>query len=538
MKPAFLDICRTPDAVLFQYEDSPVRFEEPDSLEERREKIDFTVRGGALAVTLSPQSRPYLRVKLRWDGDLSSAILCLGDSWERIGLGTLSENEGMWTGMDSRRRMPWYFHLYDGVALHSFGIKTGPAVFAWFECDTGGISLWLDVRAGREGLLLCEPLLACEVVARRGEEGEDPYAAACAFCRMMCEKPNLPREPLFGVNNWYWAYGNVTHDSVLNECDYLMEMARDAASRPAMIIDDGWQLHRKTGVKSPYIGGPWTANAGFPEGMAATADAIRERGARPGIWMRPLLSCGEIPSDAILSKNEANGGLSLDPSHPFVLERVEADVGALRAAGFAIIKHDFTSIDIGANPYEAGGPVLYDKHHPTAYTVRELYRRIERAAGGADVIGCSTYGHLAAGIHAIQRVGGDTSGRNFEITRKDGIGTFARLPQNGTLFSHDPDCAAFTARVPHKENLDFLEVAAITGATTLASVTPGSLTGEEMARIQRIYKIASEGGLGAVPTDWLGHNEPSAYRTRDGRMIFYDWYGFYRGVRSFVTWFD
>ena len=33
MKPAFFDICREPDYILFQYPDSVVRFEEPDSHE-------------------------------------------------------------------------------------------------------------------------------------------------------------------------------------------------------------------------------------------------------------------------------------------------------------------------------------------------------------------------------------------------------------------------------------------------------------------------------------------------------------------------
>ena len=168
--------------------------------------------------------------------------------------------------------------------------------------------------------------------------------------------------------------------------------------------------------------------------------------------------------------------------------------------------------------------------------MKNLYRTIEDAAGGATVIGCNTFGHLAAGIHAVQRVGDDTSGRNWEVTRSDGIATLVRLPQNNTFFSHDPDCAAFTDMVPQDANLDFLEAAAITGATTLASVTPHILTAESMARIRSIYKIASEGGLGAIPEDWVGHHEPSVYTTADGRRFAFDWYSVYNGSRNFYTW--
>jgi alpha-galactosidase len=355
---------------------------------------------------------------------------------------------------------------------------------------------------------------------------------------MMCEKPNLPKEPIFGVNNWYWAYGEITHDSVLDECDYLMEMAADATCRPHMIIDDGWQLNRYANRFGSYNGGPWDkTNGGFTD-MARTADEIHARGARAGIWMRPLLTCLPVPHEAVGIRKANGGGTILDPSHPYTLALVREDVARIRSWGYDLIKHDFTTMDTVNSVFEvnAGLPAFYDKHHPTAYIMRELYRTIEEAAGGANVIGCNTFGHLVAGIHSVQRVGDDTSGRNFEITRGDGVGTLVRLPQNNTFFSHDPDCAAFTAMVSHERNLDFLQAAAITGATTLASVTPHTLSAESMARIRGIYKTASEGGIGAIPADWLGHREPADFVTEDGRRFVFDWYSDYLGVRQFYTW--
>ena len=537
MKPAFFDICREPDYILFQYPDSVVRFEEPDSLEERREKIEFKKNGDALSVILYPTSRPYLRVKLRWDGDLSSGLFCLGDCWGASGINPKRDFEGLWTGIEPRRRMPWYFHLFDGAALHSFGVKTGSSVFAWFECDASGITLWLDARCGGQAVELTEPLLACDIVCREGQENELPYRAAESFCRVMCEKPNLPKEPVFGINNWYWAYGNITHEGVMEECDYLTEMTADAACRPHMVIDAGWQQNFFSNRHGIYIGGPWEhGNSGFPD-IAGTAEAIHAHGARAGIWIRPLITCKTVPADAI-GIRKPDGGVGLDPSHPFTREQIAADIARLRSWGYDLIKHDFTAYDTVRSVFtsDASLPAFYDKHHPTAYIMRELYRLIEDSAGGATILGCSTFGHLAAGIHSIQRVGGDTSGRNFEVTRSCGVGTFVRLPQNGTFFLHDPDCAAITAKVSHSLNLDFLEAAAITGATTIASVTPKTLTSEEMARIRKIFKVASEGGFGAIPADWLGHQEPSVFETADGRRFSFDWYSDYRGVRQFYSW--
>lgn len=527
---SFIDLLQKPDLVLFEYEDSPVRWEEPDSREEQTARLEYTVHDGAAAITLYPSERPYRRVKLRFRGDLSDARLVMGDAVERYGYTV--PWDAKWTAPLAERALPWYFHLYDGEALHSFGVKTGPAVFCTFYCDEGGITLWLDVRSGGRAARLTEPLLACEVVCRRGVAGEHPFRAAQEFCRMMCERPNLPKEPIFGVNNWYWAYGEIDHETVRRETAYLREMTVDAVCRPHMIIDDGWQVNHRSG----YNGGPWNAtNSGFPA-LAEVAAEIRESGAHPGIWFRPLLDV-DGPAEAKSPTAMRGEGFFLDPSHPYTLEKVASDVAAIRAAGFDLIKYDFTVFDSltrQTGPDELGQ--FFDITKPSCYIMRNLYRTIEQASGDANILSCNVINHLAAGLHAAQRAGDDTSGRNFEQTRMSGVGCLTRLAQNGTFFLLDPDCAAFTDMVAHDINLDFLEVAAITGAVTVASVTPGSLTGEEMARIRRIFRTASEGGLGAYPRRFVAENAPAHFLTPDGRTFDYDWYSYYDGRRNGWTW--
>ena len=48
---SFINLLREPDLVLFQYEDSPVRWEEPDSREEQTARLDYAVKDGAAAIT-------------------------------------------------------------------------------------------------------------------------------------------------------------------------------------------------------------------------------------------------------------------------------------------------------------------------------------------------------------------------------------------------------------------------------------------------------------------------------------------------------
>ena len=527
---SYIDLLRQPDLVLFQYEDSCVRWEEPDSREEQTARLDYTVRDGAAVITLYPSERPYRSVKLRFRGDLSDARLVMGDAVERIGPST--GNDAKWVAPIAEQAMPWYFHLWDGEALHSFGVKTGPAVFCTFYCDEGGITLWLDVRCGGRAARLAEPLEACRVVCREGKAGEHPFYAAQEFCRMMCPTPNLAKEPIYGVNNWYWAYGDITYETVMRETAYLGEMTVDCVCRPHMIIDDGWQIEHRPG----YNGGPWDkSNSRFPA-MAEVAARIREGGARPGIWFRPLLDTWG-PADAQSPGGINPIGFTLDPSHPYTLEKVESDVKHLVSSGFELLKYDFSVFDgLKRQTGPEGMGSFYDTTKPSCYIMRELYRTIERASGSANILACNVINHLAAGLHAAQRAGDDTSGRNFEQTRISGVGSFTRLAQNGTFFALDPDCAAFTDMVAHDINLDFLEAAAITGSVAIASVTPGCLSKDEMARIRKIYRTASEGGLSAYPRRYVGENEPSHFITPDGRTFDYDWFSYYDGRRNGWTW--
>ena len=214
------------------------------------------------------------------------------------------------------------------------------------------------------------------------------------------EKAYVPEDAYLPMNSaWYSFHQKLDTQTLLEECEISAKLGMKT-----LIIDDGWQQNRYSNRNGSYNGGPWDkTNGGFPS-MEATADAIHARGAKAGIWMRPLLTCLPVPADTV-GIRKASGGTILDPSHPWVLEQVAKDVSLLRSWGYDLIKHDFTTMDTIFRPKDTTPlPAFYDKHHPTAYIMRELYRTIERAAGGAVVIGCNTFGHLAAGIHAVQRV--------------------------------------------------------------------------------------------------------------------------------------
>lgn len=478
------------------------------------------------------KNAPYVkRFKLRWVCGNRGVERVLRDTWQR-NCGDIG-----WETPCPERELPWYFMTREGTRYVGVGVKTGPDAFIFWQTDASGVTLWLDVRCGGDGAAF-DTLDACELVTYEGEG--TAFDAAQTFAGLMCPHPKLPTRPVFGANNWYYAYGNITRESVHNDAA-LMGSLVDGCMRPYMVIDDGWQKNRRKG----YIGGPWVGNDRFGD-MGEVAEDIRREGCIPGLWMRPTLSEDiTLPESWRLERPvgiQPDTGFILDPSVPEVLLRIGEDVARVAGWGYQLIKHDFSSYDLSGMTDSGAGHQLTpegwhfrDRTRTTAQVVKALYRTVQDAAGGAYVMGCNTYNHLTAGIHELMRSGGDTSGRVWEITRRSGIGTLAlRLYQNGRFFMTDADCAAFTEKVPTQENLRFAELVARSGTALFSSIAPGRLTAPELVRLRGIYETAKEPHT-FEPLDWERTTCPCEYLC-DGQRLCYDWFGD-AGVRTFYTWF-
>lgn len=534
-----ISLLRKPDAVYGATEKTPFRFEE---MLINEVKYSYEVSGKSAKVSVYPSGSPIKYLKLRFNGDLQNVDKVYGDQWERAGLYAYLE----WRSVMACRVLPWFCYVVSSNGTSCYGVKTGANCFAFFQVDTSGITLFLNLCNGTNGANITEPLCACEVVELHSDGNKSVYETAAAFSRMMCDKPVLPKSPIFGVNNWYWAYGDISYESVLKETDYLKEMTSGCKNKPYMIIDDGWQKNRVAGASS-YIGGEWTPNDRFKD-MRKTAEVIHAKGAKAGIWFRPLLTREKVPEEAILC--EECGGKVLDPSHPFTLEKVYNDAKRLSDWGFDLIKHDFSTGDaicgqkaLTCERYDyaivAENRKFFDHRKTAAVILKDLYRAIQDGAGEKEVIACNAIGHLSAGIHSVYRIGNDTSGRAFEWTRRDGINSVMRLPLNNAFYNADPDCAAFTDKVRADINLDFLEMCALTGMTTLASVTPHILKSDEMQRINRIFKTADEGKERYGIKNYEKTANPEIFVSPDGkREKRFDWNRVYNGSRTVLNWFE
>lgn len=535
--PVFNNLLRSPDFVQGSTERSSFRFEE---IKERCPvKYSYEIKNGVGYVKVYPSGSPVKYLKLRFESDMTWVESVFGDAWERSGSGAYLE----WKAIVPHRVLPWFCYVRGREAIACYGVKTGADCFAFFQVDSHGITLFLDLKNGSRGTDLQEPLLACQIVQYFSKEGEDSFFVAKKFAFMMCDQPILPRTPVFGVNNWYWAYGHISDSIIKVETDNLVNMTQGCQNAPYMILDDGWQKKRKFD-DNEYNGGPWVENTNKFSSMRKTVDLIHEKGLKAGIWFRPLLEAEVIEPKAVYTRD--SNGYILDASHPYTLEKITKDVRRFKSWGIDLIKHDFTTMDSMGAGFLADSyswnnikfnAYFSDRTRTTASILKNLYQVIQDAAGGIDIIACNAMSHLAAGIHSIFRIGDDNSGISFEWTRRHGINSMLRLPLNKAFYLADPDCAAFTENISFESNLNFLHMCTLTGVTALASVDPAIVTPVKIDAINRIFLIADKAKSEYYFEDFLTNSNPEILISEDGKnRVCFNWTKEYHGSRTILKW--
>ena len=301
--------------------------------------------GEGLSVAVSAVG-PLSRIHLRWRRPMPADALILGDEWER------TYGDTCWQPLRAEAVHPWMVLIHSPSARTTWGagVDVRAGSFAFWTVDDGGVSLWLDVRAGSDPV----------------ELGDRELTAAV------------------GANNWYYAYGHgFDADAVVRDARTVAELVGDHPVRPFGVVDDGWSLDG-TADGLPASGGPWDVGrpVEFPD-MAEVAARIAAEGVRPGIWFRPLQHRWEPEAGGL---RPWEGGWALDPSHPATLERVADDVRRIRAWGFELIKHDFSTFEalgqwgptMGPHPI-ADGVHVHDRTRTTAEVLVDFYRAIREA---------------------------------------------------------------------------------------------------------------------------------------------------------------
>lgn len=469
-----------------------------------------------LAIFLTAQTSKVKWIKLRWNNlSWDKNVRFLGDAWER-GYGDME-----WKGMNPNRFMPWYFCAKSEAKSVCYGVKVRPSAMCFWQVDSLGMTLFLDVRCGGSGVNLkgrvikLADVIACEM------RDCTSFEAMQEFCGQMCEDPILPKYPVYGSNNWYYAYGKSSESEILADCDYILNLTKDIENKPYMVIDDCWQEHHRL---NEYNGGPWTkGNEKFPD-MKALAEKLVQKGVRPGIWVRLLLNEDEnIKNEWRLSHNNC-----IDPTNPEALNYIKEDIKRICNWGYTLIKHDFSTFDLFGKWGFQMSPLVtddgwhfYDDSLTSAEVVKLLYKAIldasmEASNGETLILGCNTIGHLGAGYMHINRTGDDTSGVIWERTRFMGVNTLAfRLPQHGKFYEIDADCVGIDGGISWSMNKQWADVLAQSGTPLFISVRPNILDETEKQELHEILKVASKQEHHVIPVDWEETTCPEHWQDKD-----------------------
>ncbi len=475
----------------------------------------------ALDITVEAKTSAIRFVCLRYNRTWEKGTLFYGDEFER------SYGKLCWGTMNPERIFTWYFVASSPDKMEAFGAKTAPDSIVFFTADAEGVSVWLDVRSGGTAVELCGRALKAASLVFMGKSGGrgDVFGFMHLFCRKMCSDPIFPEKPVYGSNNWYYAYGDSSEKQILEDSKILARLTKGLENRPFMVIDDCWQQLARTGSA---MGRPITCgNELFPD-MKGLADKIRAMDLRPGIWFRPLKSSEMFLDRALFSPVNPE---ALDPSKDEVLELIAEDTRRLTGEwGYELIKFDFavrdtlnTYVNTARNLLSLDERTFSDIHRTSAEIIKKFYDTIYKNAGNALIIGCNVSGHLAAGKIHMHRSGDDTSGEHYDRSVVFGVNALAfRLHQHKAFFDVDADCVCVTKAIPWEKNKDFIDAYARSSTPFFASIAPDALTPEIEETLAAAFKEASKQDKYFEPLDWFETTIPEEYLS-DGKVVKYKW---------------
>ena len=490
--------------------------------------VDLHYKNDALSVLVQSPSEALLNVQLYWNYPVSINATVLGDHWERT-YGDVS-----FAAIEAKRKMPWYFIQHDDNGVFCFGVKTGCNSICHWQVGEGTMQLTMDTRNGGSGVLPGHNLLhTADVITTKNTGDENVFETARRFCTMMCTKPRLPKRPVYGINDWYFAYGNSSYDLIVQHTSMMADLATDTANRPFSLVDAGWAKY------SPLLPGDccWQEDFSTPndkfKDMIKLAEEIKRLGMRPGLWMRPLCGAHDDGKNVLLPSIPGRDNPRypvLDPTIAENMERIRYNISSYDAWGYEMVKHDFSTYDLlgkwGFQMTEnitTNGWHFNDRSKTNAQIILDLYLAIRNEGRNMYLIGCNTVSHLSAGIFELNRIGDDTSGKEWERTRKMGVNTLGfRMVQHNNFYAADGDCVGLTTAIPWNKNKQWMHLLAQSSTPLFISAQPDALGEEQPSFIKQCFSEAAKEQPVAEPLDWLTNPFPSKWKL-DGSVETFDW---------------
>jgi alpha-galactosidase len=470
---------------------------------------------------LESPTKSIRRVKISWDISLTGKEMIFGDVLER------SYGDLQWRQIDSEYFPAWFVMITDYMRTDCYGVKTCPNAICFWNIANNRLSLLLDVRCLGAGVTLGgKKLIMAETVSLKGTADMDEFDTECRFARKMSTSPSIPDKVIYGGNNWYYAYGKSSKREIIDDAAFISEVSSGIKNRPYYVIDACWQESITDGLVAsggPYDGG----NEKFGD-MSAIAEDLNKIGVIPGIWCRMTVYRKDLEKNQII--RNLPEGYAVDITSPAIQEMIADDIRKMVEWGYRLIKHDFSTYDIiGKWGFEAGTSLtdtntgFCDKSITTAQALKKLYEIIRENSNGAVIIGCNVIGHLIVGNAEIVRTGDDTSGLEWDRTKKMGVNTLShRLALNNVLYRCDPDCIGITRNIDWNKNSQWLDIVSRTGTALFVSAGTDCRDGITANSIAEAFKRANALSENIKPFDWTVNTCPK-YWGDTSRIYSYEW---------------
>ena len=198
--------------------------------------IQVTIRqdGNLLSLFVGAPHHELELIKCGWAQPTPASSKYLGDHWER------SYGDLAWVYPAPVKKSPWYMLISDGTQTQAFGVKTGTSSICSWMINTDFLELTLDVHSGGMGVLLGDRILhAADIITTENLAGENPFHTDTRFCKMMCDSPRLPAKPVYGINDWYFAYGNNSRQLIYETTQMMADLVTDWSNAPFSVVDMG-----------------------------------------------------------------------------------------------------------------------------------------------------------------------------------------------------------------------------------------------------------------------------------------------------------
>ena len=303
---------------------------------------------------------------------------------------------------------------------------------------------------------------------------------------------------LTGYTSWYNLYENISEESIAAD---LKGFAGSKTLPDVFQIDDGYEN---------AVGDWLVPNAKFPHGMKAAADAIRNAGMMPGIWLAPFAA----EKKSILVKEHPDWLLRDENGEPqpggcnwsgfYGLDIYNEEFRAylkqvfdtvIREWGYGLVKLDFL--------YAACLIPRRDKTR--AQVMYDGMRLLRELCGDALILGCGVPLAPAFGLVDYCRIGCDVSlywndkphmqimHRERVSTKHTLLDTVFRRQLDGRAWRNDPDVFLLrddNIQLTDKQKKLLATVNALFGGVLFTSDNVGAYDSEKRALYERVNTLS------------------------------------------------